>query len=95
MIGSGEKQGLFRVVSEKMSDYSVYSPKLCLVYTKSMQDDHLRYLLVRRLYRLARWEEAAALWPPTRPCESRDACLTAIYSARALARIGLEVEAAG
>lgn len=51
-------------------------------------DDYLRYRLARRLFWLGRWDEAAALYPREEPCDGYDACLGALYGARALARVG-------
>jgi hypothetical protein len=50
-------------------------------------DDRVRYLLLRRLFELARWEEAGALWPGG-PCGSRDQCRAGIYASRAFAQLG-------
>ena len=60
---------------------------------KFPDEDHLRYRLARRLYELARWEESSELWPPARAIEGRDGLLAALYSARALSRLGRESEA--
>jgi hypothetical protein len=56
-------------------------------------EDHLRYRLARRLYELARWEESSELWSPGRAIEGRDGLLAALYSARALSKLGRESEA--
>ena len=64
------------------------------VLEEGLADDDLRYRLARRLFGMARWKEAAALWPSTLSCESREACLAAIYSARAMVQLGRRAEAA-
>jgi hypothetical protein len=50
-------------------------------------DDRVRYLLMQRLFELARWEEAVALWSGG-PCGSRDQCRAGIYASRAYAQLG-------
>ena len=56
-------------------------------------EDYLRYRLAQRLYNLARWEESSELWSPARAIEGRDGLLAALYSVRALSRLGRESEA--
>lgn len=51
-------------------------------------DSYLRYVLTRRLFWLGRWGEAAGLYDPARPCGDYDACLGAVYAARARIRTG-------
>jgi hypothetical protein len=58
-------------------------------------NDYLRYRLARRLYQLARWEQCAALWKPDRGNGGRYAVLVALYSTRALSKLGRQAEALG
>jgi hypothetical protein len=51
------------------------------------EDDRIRYLLSRRLFLLGRYEEVVALGSFPAPA-SRLACLSAIYRARSLGRLG-------
>jgi hypothetical protein len=60
---------------------------------KFPDEDRLRYRMARRLYELARWEESSELWSPARAIEGRDGLLAALYHARALSRLGRELEA--
>ncbi|HSR52373.1 MAG TPA: hypothetical protein VLV83_16220 [Acidobacteriota bacterium] len=68
---------------------SLFVP-LTLRYLENRPEDaYLRYRLARRLYLLGRWDQAASLWTADRRgCESREACLAAVYAARANIRAG-------
>lgn len=74
---------------ESAGAYPAFIPLTKAHLERVPEDDYLRYRLIRRLYWIGRWDEAAALWPADRSsCDARDDCLAAIYAARARVRSG-------
>lgn len=88
-----EIRSAFARALERASLDTAFLPLARAVLREVPEDHYLRYRLIRRLFWLGRYPEAADAWPAVEPCRGYDSCLGGLYAARALARAG-EAEAA-